>query len=860
MDKYARRLLAAAVLIILTAFLLSYFDLRYILLDTTPTGGDTPAHNYLVRHLAETFFSRGAVISWAPGWWCGFPMYQYYFFFPYWVMALLGAVIPLNIAFKIISILGILLLPAAVYFSLKWLDFGEPVPLIGAIMAVPFLFVETHTMWGVNIYSTLAGEISNSISFLFFVLFLGSFYGDMKSVRFRLRTVFLFTLMFYTHFFTSVIAGVVSFALLFLFGFDRFRERLVVYLKTNGLTFLLIAWWAVPLVAKSAYSMEFGGDWDKVLWQTFPPYVLGFLPLVLYALWKGITRKKANVLLLLVLLLTTVAAFYTGGKINASFTNIRFWPFIYYALVMLTAVGAGFLLRGLKGRELLVGALLLAMLLVIANSRNNVRGWVKWNYEGLENKADYPSFRDLVLPLDKTPGRLANDLHPYNDHLGSTRVFETVPALIDKPILEGGIVNSATGSMFSYYIQGEMSQNSAGFPTVVNPASFDPGRGTRHLKLANVKHFIAHWDQTRQALRRHPEWKLLKSAGQYDLFELTSNDGRYVYVPASAPLAVKTKQWKERSMEWLYTIDAIDQPFILYYGGASPEVPVVSEEEYLAYLSHRTRGSDGIPLWLVLGPFYFPAGIGDERAADLEFVKISELRPAAGARQAGKAWQPILRQGPIFLDSLYQPKYNFVCYSYVGINADRELPARLHYSNDDHCRIYLNGRQIVRDSITGLNSARTVEVTLRRGVNHLVYKLEQSVGGVFFQARLTDRSDQPLSGISYFIGQDSRPLGARATEQAGTSAITEEHVSGNEIRFRTRALHQPHIIKVSYFPNWQVRGAKRVYHVTPNYLLVYPEQAEVVLYYGSLPVDVLGRLLTLAGALIFAGLLLGRKR
>ena len=44
---------------------------------------------------------------------------------------------------------------------------------------------------------------------------------------------------------------------------------------------------------------------------------------------------------------------------------------------------------------------------------------------------------------------------------------------IGKPILEGGLVNSAAGSMFSYYIQSETSMNCAGFPTIVHPATFD---------------------------------------------------------------------------------------------------------------------------------------------------------------------------------------------------------------------------------------------------------------------------------------------------------------------------------------------------------------------------------------------------
>ena len=158
------------IILSLTIFLLSYFDLRLIFLNTIPVGGDTPAHNYLVRHLKKTLLNNFSIISWAKGWWCGFPMYQYYFFLPYFIMILLNLFLPLNIAFKIVSISGIIFLPFAVYLSLRWMKFNQNICLIGSILMLPFLFVDKHTMWGVNIYSTLAGEISNSISFVLFVI------------------------------------------------------------------------------------------------------------------------------------------------------------------------------------------------------------------------------------------------------------------------------------------------------------------------------------------------------------------------------------------------------------------------------------------------------------------------------------------------------------------------------------------------------------------------------------------------------------------------------------------------------------------------------------------------------------------
>ncbi|MCZ7583686.1 MAG: 6-pyruvoyl-tetrahydropterin synthase-related protein [Deltaproteobacteria bacterium] len=163
-------LLDAVVLVGCLLFICSYLPPKLLLLNTTPTGGDVPAHNYMVSHLKETV-ARGTIISWAGGWWGGFPMFQYYFFLPYLMMALLAFFIPINIAFKIVSVVGLYAMPFALYIGMRWMRVGRSAPAVMAAFSLPFMFVQTHTMWGVNVKSTLAGMISNSVSFCLFALF-----------------------------------------------------------------------------------------------------------------------------------------------------------------------------------------------------------------------------------------------------------------------------------------------------------------------------------------------------------------------------------------------------------------------------------------------------------------------------------------------------------------------------------------------------------------------------------------------------------------------------------------------------------------------------------------------------------------
>lgn len=58
----------------------------------------------------------------------------------------------------------------------------------------------------------------------------------------------------------------------------------------------------------------------------------------------------------------------------------------------------------------------------------------------------------------------------------------------------------------------------------------------------------------------------------------------------------------------------------------------------------------------------------------------------------------------------------------------------------------------------------------------------------------------------------------------------KEKFAFNEIRFTTTCVGLPHIIRVSYHPGWKVAsGAKKIYLVSPSFMLVYPDKEEVVL-------------------------------
>ena len=79
---------------------------------------------------------------------------------------------------------------------------------------------------------------------------------------------------------------------------------------------------------------------------------------------------------------------------------------------------------------------------------------------------------------------------------------------------------------------------------------------------------------------------------------------------------------------------------------------------------------------------------------------------------------------------------------------------------------------------------------------------------------------------------------------ASSGDVTITTFEDHEVGFTTTAVGLPHLVKVSYFPNWTVDGADGVYRVAPSLMLVVPTQNEVTLQFQNRWVENLGMTLT----------------
>ena len=77
--------------------------------------------------------------------------------------------------------------------------------------------------------------------------------------------------------------------------------------------------------------------------------------------------------------------------------------------------------------------------------------------------------------------------------------------------------------------------------------------------------------------------------------------------------------------------------------------------------------------------------------------------------------------------------------------------------------------------------------------------------------------------------------------------VSNVRTSDTSIDFDVSRTGVPVMVKTSYFPNWEVEGAKGPWRATPNFMVVVPTSRHVRLTYGTSPAEWVGRFGTLIG-------------
>jgi hypothetical protein len=178
---------AATVLCIVSVIAVVLWRLHPSLLLSTsiPTGGDNGGHYAMPAFLKSNLLPHGQLTGWDPGWYDGFPLYTYYFVLSDLIGALLSYIVPYALAFKWITVLGSLLLPVAAWAMGRLFGLRRAFPGALAALTLCYLFDYTYTIYGGNLFSTLAGEYAYSLSIALALVFLGLMARGVRTGRHR---------------------------------------------------------------------------------------------------------------------------------------------------------------------------------------------------------------------------------------------------------------------------------------------------------------------------------------------------------------------------------------------------------------------------------------------------------------------------------------------------------------------------------------------------------------------------------------------------------------------------------------------------------------------------------------------------
>ncbi|MFQ5966379.1 MAG: hypothetical protein ACE5MI_02070 [Acidimicrobiia bacterium] len=720
-------------------------------LPTTPTGGDTGAHVLAPAFMRDELIPRGTLSGWSNSWYAGIPMYYFYFPLPALVIVLLDVFLPYGVAFKLVTLAGIAALPWATYYFVRCLSFGRTVSVVTAGAAGAFLVMESFTILGGNIPSTLAGEYSFSWSFAIGLGYLGTLIRSIDDRRLLPWAGVLLALTALAHVVTTIAFVLASLAVLVV---RSGAGRTVI---SWVLGFSIAAFWALPLIVRMDLTADMGWFPLSGLDDVIPVEIWAISLLASVGAVLAWRRTPYSATILTLTFLWPLAGYFLlpQGRV----WNGRFLPFWFFGLHLLAGVAVGWVVKGLARRlprsygawwlrggwVLLValaavwlsglsvpgliapawradlwivvafGLIGLALTIVVPPridfSRtapllgvgvfviagllavNFISGWSRWNYYGYERKDNWGEYEALMAELDELPpGRVQWEGNSDLNRYGTPMALMLTDYWTDgHPSQEGLFFESSITTPFHFINSSEMSLSASNPVPGLRYNNLHFERGLRHLDLYGVRYYVAFTEEAQEEARSHPDLNLLFESEPFVVFEL----------PPSDLVEVAT------------------------------HVPAVYE------------APRQLPL---LGLLNFSRGPDDDGEQ-------------MGFQDFALDWYDDLD------------------------NLDRLVTA----------------------------------------------------GGPASWPRITTVEELPAEPI------------------AGGGTVSNVQVTDDRVSFETTAVGLPHLVKVSYFPNWTAYGAEGPYRATPSLMVVVPTTSHVELRFEPTWAEWTGRLLTLAALVTLAG-------
>jgi len=546
-----------------------------LLIANTPTGGDMGAHVLLPQYLRDSLLPSGRILGWSNDWYAGFPVLYFYFPLPALTTVVLDLFLPYGVAFKLTTILGLLALPSAIYFFVRSLGFARLVSALATAVASGYVFMESFSIFGGNVKSTLAGEFSFGWSFALSLVYLGLVVRDIREGKgFTARAGLVLALTALTHIVTTIVVVVVS---LLLFA-RRGGGRIVV--RSWILGFAVAAFWALPLATRVFQGMTADMNWAPVrglLGDSFSPGVIAtplpneFIPVFALGLvgmfWTLIRRDDVKVLLALTVLpLVAYWALQLPGVTLTKVYNGRLLPYWYLGVFIFAGLAVGLMVRsGIRflpdrRRNLsFSGAVVIVLALnVTVAGIHDLPGWVRWNFTGYEGKDNFTQYDNLLRTLDTLPGgRVMWEANSDLGRYGTPMALMLVPYWTESQAsMEGLFFESSLSTPFHFLNASELSEKPSNPVRGLTYRPLNVERGVRHLEVFGVDYYVAWTDAAKL------------SADEAGLTKIIDVDPWTVYALPETPL-VEIAQYQptvftgeepfvDAALNWYDDIDGLD--------------------------------------------------------------------------------------------------------------------------------------------------------------------------------------------------------------------------------------------------------------------------------------------------------------
>ena len=208
-----------------------------------PTGGDMGAHVWGPAFLRDELLPSGSLRGWTMEWYAGMPAMHFYMVLPYLMIAAVDVVLPYGVAFKLVAISGVVSMPAAAWLMGRLAGWAQPLRMLLPAALLLFVFDVNFTIYGGNAASTLAGEFAFSIALSATLVYLGMLWRSLERGTGRARASLVLAFVALCHPIPLAFAVAASVLMVAVRGLHALPRRIGRF-PTLGASIAVIMLWA----------------------------------------------------------------------------------------------------------------------------------------------------------------------------------------------------------------------------------------------------------------------------------------------------------------------------------------------------------------------------------------------------------------------------------------------------------------------------------------------------------------------------------------------------------------------------------------------------------------------------------------